>query len=98
MLTTEQQGLLTLQIVFSSVAQSRLCFVHYCSFTFHCKLFTCRARNRKLGGNADLAVNRLREDEQILVSEVISSVSYAPVQMEQMSLAWHIGAKCESNG
>ena len=42
-------------------------------------------------------MSRLKKDEQILVSEVISSVSYAPVQMEQMSLAWHVGAKRENN-
>lgn len=42
-------------------------------------------------------MSRLRKDEQILVSEVISSMSYTPVHMEQMSLAWHIGAKRENN-
>lgn len=43
-------------------------------------------------------MSRLRKDEQILVSEVISSVSYAPVQPEQMNFAWHVGVKRENNG
>lgn len=74
------------------------CFVQYCSFTFHCKLFTCRTRHRKFVENTELLVRRLRRDEQIPVLEVISSVSYAPVQTEHMSLAWHVGAKRENNG
>lgn len=91
-------GFLTLRIFSVELLNPGFCFVHYCSFTFHCKLFTRWARNGEFGENTEPSVSRLRKDEQMLVSEVISSVSYAPVQTEQMSLAWHVGAKRENNG
>lgn len=43
-------------------------------------------------------MSRLRKDEQIPVLEVISAVSYTPIQTEHMSLASYVGAKCENNG
>ena len=67
--------------------------------TLRCELLIGSARNGQFGGeNTKPAVSRLRKDEQILVPEVISSVSYAPVQSEWMSLVWYVGAKRESNG
>lgn len=94
------RGFFTLRMCFFAVQllNPGFCFVQYCSFTFHCKLLTHRSRSRKFGENTEAAASRLRKDEQILVSEVISCVSYALVQTEQMSLAWHLGAKCENNG
>lgn len=49
----------------------RFCFVHYCSYTFHCKLFSPCAKNRSL----EKILSRFCNDDQILVLEVISSLS-----------------------
>lgn len=97
MFTTEHQGLLDTSDFFR-FSCSALAFVLYLTVVSHFSVNNSLVvSNGKFGENTEPAVRRLRRNEPILVSEVISSVSYAPVQMEQMSLVWRVGAKRENN-
>lgn len=97
MFTTEQQGLLDTSDFFW-FSCSVLAFVLYLTVVSHFSVNNSLVvLNGKFGENTEPALSRLRRDEPILVSEVISAVSYAPVQIEQMSLVLHVGTKRENN-
>lgn len=48
----------------------RFCFVHYCSFTFHCNYLLPVTKI----GSLEKILSRFRKDEQIVVLEVVSSL------------------------